>query len=108
MAVGTGYPFLSQLERTWYMTRVTGATPQMPLNQIKRMYWTSQTGGAAPNVPMNELETRWMTKYIGDGGGNPDQGYYSDLWREMVRVAGVTPSDRIDHNKKIFYSTVAS
>ena len=42
MSVGTGYPFLGQLERTWYASRVGGVTTQTPLNQIKRNYWTQR------------------------------------------------------------------
>ena len=91
------------------MTRVTGATPNMPLNQIKRMYWTSQTGGADPSVGMGELEKRWLAKLISDNGGTVSNfKSIETLWKEAVAVLGLSPAPRMTENKKNFFSSISS
>ena len=108
MAVGTGYPKLAELERSWFQTHLTGATPQTSINQLKKDYYLSQVGsGYSKSNSLAELEQAWLKKVIVDNGGTSNQTYDSELWAEVVRSSGKTPSKFINQNKIVFFSTTA-
>jgi hypothetical protein len=94
---------LSEVERTYYVHQVGGASPTTPLNQIKRQHWISVIGGNA-QTPFNQLETDWMLHVISNSGFIPlDPHSNAALWKQMVISIGLTPTKNIDENKMIFY-----
>lgn len=94
---------LSEVERTYYVHKIGGASPTTPLNQIKRQHWISVIGGTA-QTPFNQLESNWMIHVISNSGFVPmNPNSTADLWRQMVISIGLTPTDYVDQNKMLFY-----
>ena len=107
-AVGTGYPKLSELERSWFQTHLTSVSPQTPLGELKKLYYLSQVGsGYSGTNTLAELETAWLKKVIVDNGATPSGDYDSELWKEVVASQGKTPTRYVNQNKILFFSTTA-
>lgn len=97
---------LTQIEREWFQTRVTGATSTTPLNHLKRTYYVEDIGdaGITSGTRLAELEARWLRKYITDQGDTPSD-WDGDLWKQAVVSAGGAPTKYENGNKIIFYLT---
>jgi len=100
--------YFNQVEREWFLTRVTGATAQTPIGQMKRTYWISQLGSTASNYGLGDLESRWLVKVIIDAGDTPsDENSMATLWKEAVIAIGKTPSIRMTENQMTFYKNAS-
>lgn len=94
---------LSQVERTWFATRVPGQLSTTPLNDLKRAYYASQLG---PSVHIHDLvdaEKQWLIKTIRDNAGTPAGNQLSDLWVQLLASAGLRVSKYMDENKTTYY-----
>ena len=101
MPVGTGTG-LPQLERTWLLQRVTGATSQTPLSQLRREYYIAQVGGTFTSV--HDYQKRWLRKIITDNAGTPTSTIYtSTLLKEVLAVLGYNVSPSIAQNWQTLY-----
>ena len=107
MATGTGTR-LSELERTWFQQKLTGANARTPLGELKKLYYLSVVGsGYSGTSTLRELEIAWIKVRIVDAGGTPTATKYeSTLWRELIAALGQTPSRFTEENKKLFFSSV--
>lgn len=100
---------LTTVERKWFAERVSGSTPQTPLNDLKRQYFVSEIGGAAADVRyINDLEKQWLRKRVADNGGTvQNTRHTADLWRQAVASEGLTVSNYENENKLTFYLNAA-
>ncbi len=89
--------FLSQVQKNWFIKKV-GANA--PISELKKRYYQSQ--GAAGKY-LAELETNWLRIAIVAGGGTPSGDRDSDLWAQLVAVAGLRVSKLVQENQMTYY-----
>lgn len=92
---------LSQIEREFYQTRLTGASAQTPINSLRMLYWKQLglTGGTYA-----DLERQFYRKVITDQGATPSNTrYLSLLVREAVSALGKTATPNLNQNKLTVY-----
>lgn len=84
----------TDIQRRWFLTRVTGATPQASLADLKRTYWFNQslTG------PYEEQERQWLRKIIRDNSGAPVGNSTAELLKQALSALGVTPAAEVTEN----------
>lgn len=92
---------LSQIEREFLGSRLTGVSSQTPLNQMRRMFYGQYLGiNPRPTVGLFDLENQFLRKVITDNGGTP--GEYN-LWKQAVTALGVQSSKYENENKRLLY-----
>jgi len=105
--------FFNQVERVWYLKKVSGSNAQTPIGLLKRKYYTAYSGVLAagenaPQLSLGELEWRWLLKYVsGHGGTVSDDDGSADLWIKMVATTGKVPTKYVNQNQIIFYQNAA-
>lgn len=97
---------LSEVERAYFVRKVSGAPASEPFNNIRRRYIGSQVS-IGPQEKIESIENKWLLKIITDGGDTPSGNDNGTLWREAVVAIGETPSRYVNDNKIIFYINAA-
>lgn len=86
---------LSEAERFWYESRVTGFPRSASLNDLKIRYWTSLSLTGS----FNDLEKKWLRKVITDGGQTPTiTNNFSVLLSQALSAQGISPSKTTSEN----------
>lgn len=93
----------TQVERTWFATRVPGQLSTTPLNDLKRAYFAEQLGASAHIHDLDDAEKQWLRKVITVSGGTPTGMQLSDLWIQLLASSGLRVSKYMDENKKTYY-----
>lgn len=98
MATGAN---IKELEWKWFAEKLAGAGNSNDLNQLKRQYFTKIVGERGTVEGLVELEKRWLRSLTGVTATE-----YSDMWRQAVAGASLTPVDDINANKILYYQNV--
>ena len=97
----------TQKEREWLAKKIAGnVNAQTTLEQLRRRYYM-QVAGRGPQTRFSDLEIAWLVKEIANRGGTATSSYPSQLWIQLVGLAGGVPTRRIDQNRLIFFSTAS-
>ena len=95
---------LSEIIRKFYLTHVTGATPQMKPNQLKRMYLI-QNGVALP-ASDRDLEKQLLRYLIVRENGVPMGKYTSELLKEALANLNLPVSNLVAQNWEILFLNI--
>lgn len=94
---------LTELERAYFVSKVSGANPTEPLNSIKKRYWLDNYGTGSVSRGMNDMEKDWLRDIIVTNGGTPNSNYLSALYTQAVEALGGVSSKFIKENQRQIY-----